>query len=300
MATVSKKGKITPVAKGTAKITVNISQNNKTFKRNLYVTVKDPCIKITSKIDVLMTGETFTLSAKAYGSKEKIKWKVSNSKVAQIDEKTGEIKGKSGGTVTVTAYAGNLKQTCKITVKEVKELTISGKTEMVVGDKFTFTVSNADKNEKLKWSVSGDNAKCLESSGKKQEVIALKAGTVKLKVKSETGYGEMKIKIKNLEFVGDNTIRAGETKKLKLNSEQAYNYVLFSMKDESIADYKYYGGGNLEIVGIKEGSTTLKAFYNGNKYIDDYTISIPVKVVSAPDFTITGDDLMVVGYNYYY
>ena len=51
-------------------------------------------------------------------SKTSFTWKISNSSIASINEKTGTVKGKDGGSATITVTASNGKKaTCTLTVK---------------------------------------------------------------------------------------------------------------------------------------------------------------------------------------
>jgi len=296
VATVSKKGKVTPLATGSAKITVSISQNNKTYKCYLNITVKEPYIKITEKPSELKVGESFKLAAKVYGSKQKLKWKVSDSKIAKIDAGSGVITAKAAGKVTVTAYAGELKKTFKITVSEPenRELIIDGNSEMVVGETIIFAVTNANEDKNLEWSVSNSNAKCSDVYGNEAEITALKPGKVKVKVKSANGYGEKTIEIKDLKIQGNNTLSVGEIAHFTLNSEQAYFYVYWTVEDQTVAEIVEETDG-VKVAGLSEGSTVLTANYSWNSNVDDFKVNIPINVKNTPDFSISGDTVIEAG-----
>jgi hypothetical protein len=77
----------------------------------------DPSIKL--KIDsmsiVIPCGQTHTVKASLIGSKAKITWKSSDTKIATVDE-NGKITAKKAGSVTVTATAVGKKAICHVQV----------------------------------------------------------------------------------------------------------------------------------------------------------------------------------------
>ena len=109
VATVSKKGVISVLKNGTAKITVKNSAG-KTFVFN--ITASAPKISVKSK--TLNVGKTLTLSV---SKATNVKWSSSNTKVATVNKK-GKVTAKKAGNATITAKAGSMKFTCKITVKK--------------------------------------------------------------------------------------------------------------------------------------------------------------------------------------
>lgn len=108
-------GKVTAVKKGTATITAYVTAGGKNKIFTVLVNVKNPFVKITKSTKTIKKGKTYQFKAKAYGLKEKIKWKVSNSKIASINKSTGKLKAKKAGKVTVTAKCG--KKSAKKTIK---------------------------------------------------------------------------------------------------------------------------------------------------------------------------------------
>lgn len=77
---------------------------------------KKASLKIVTKASKKFTaGKKYTLKAKKTNTNKTLKWSVSNKKIATINEKTGVLKAKKAGKVTVTVTCGSLKQ--KITIK---------------------------------------------------------------------------------------------------------------------------------------------------------------------------------------
>lgn len=103
VATVSGKGVVKALSRGTAGIKVTIKQNNKTYASKLTVTVESPYIVISDLKFTLEKGESYLFQGTAYGIKgAAFTWTSSDPKVASVNKKTGEVKGLSVGTTTIT------------------------------------------------------------------------------------------------------------------------------------------------------------------------------------------------------
>ena len=70
---------------------------------------------LTSKNKKFVAGKKYTLKAQKKNTSKKLKWSVSNKKIATINENTGVLKAKKAGKVTITVTCGDLKK--KITIK---------------------------------------------------------------------------------------------------------------------------------------------------------------------------------------
>lgn len=116
-ATVSKNGKVTAKAKGTAVITAKVTQNDTTYKLKIKVTVKNPTIKMTDSTKQLTVGQTYTFKAKAYGLKGDITWTSGNQAVASVTAK-GKVTAKAAGTTLIQAQVNGKSVSCRLTVKQ--------------------------------------------------------------------------------------------------------------------------------------------------------------------------------------
>lgn len=102
VATVTKRGVISPVAKGKAVITVTVVQLKKNYQSKITVTVKNPYVSIIDKIDTIEQGEKWKFTGKVYGvEKPEAVWSSSNEKVATINAATGEMKAVTTGMTTI-------------------------------------------------------------------------------------------------------------------------------------------------------------------------------------------------------
>lgn len=121
IASVSSNGKIKAKAPGTATITVTVKGVHGNVSASCKVTVVGPTITLNKTSLKLGKDEKAALIATVKNSKKNVKWKTSNSKVVSISKKknTVTLKAKKAGTATITAYIGNAKASCKVTVQEV-------------------------------------------------------------------------------------------------------------------------------------------------------------------------------------
>lgn len=105
---VTKKGVVKGLRKGTATITAKIGK--KTYKCK--VTVESPKLSSTKK--TVTAGTSFTL--KLNGTKQTVKWYTSNKKIATVSKK-GVVKTLRAGSVKITAKVGGKSYVCRVTVK---------------------------------------------------------------------------------------------------------------------------------------------------------------------------------------
>ena len=125
IASVTKKGKVKGLKKGTAKITVTAKDGSKK-KATLTVKVVNPVkvtkVKLNQTAAAVNVGGTVTLKATCTPTKatnKAVSWKTSNKGVATVTAK-GVVKGVKAGTATITATAkdgSKKKASCTVTVK---------------------------------------------------------------------------------------------------------------------------------------------------------------------------------------
>jgi hypothetical protein len=140
VASVSSAGVVTPVKKGTSKLTVTIKHLEKTYTSYIAVTVKNPYLSIANKPgeNTLVAGSDYRLIPKRYGfSGTAAKWYSSNCMVARIDVSTGMIHARSAGTTKIT---------CVVKVKNNGSVT-------AVKKYATFILTVADKTDENKMQV---------------------------------------------------------------------------------------------------------------------------------------------------
>ena len=160
-------GNITGINKGSATVYAKIGTKSLKCK----VKVEDPSIN-KSEATIEM-GKKVKL--KVTGTKQKVKWKSSNKKVAKVTKK-GSVKGVRGGTAVITATVKGRQYTCNITVIEpsISHASIS----IAKGATFQLSVNNT--SQKKTWKSSN---KKIAKVSKKGLVTGVKAGKVKITAK---------------------------------------------------------------------------------------------------------------------
>ena len=130
IASVDKAGQITPRSAGSTKIQVSIKQKGKLYTYTINVTVKDPYFEIISNKEAAYVDASTVFEVKRYGFSSKVKWKLSKdskaiAKLTTIDSTKCEINALKEGTITLTAYWGELSQTIEV-------ILLNGKGELYV------------------------------------------------------------------------------------------------------------------------------------------------------------------------
>lgn len=187
IASVTAKGVIKPVAKGSATVTITIKQNKKTYTRKITVTVAEPALKETKKT-LYVGGDNYKIAFKNNAAKPTISYKSSNTKIARVTT-AGVIKPVAAGsakiTVTIKQGGKTFTRTIAITVAKPSVKITTNIPEMEVGDSIKLdAVTYGLKNTKAVWSVSDKTV--LSFTTKTRELKALKAGTAKVTFKDKT------------------------------------------------------------------------------------------------------------------
>ena len=190
VATVNANGVVT--TKKAGKVTITATSNgDKTKFGSIEITVSAATVPVTSvtvagAAAMTVDGEqTLTATvAPANATDKTVTWKSSDATVATVDA-NGKVVAKKAGEVTITATAGGVSGTLKITVSDkaptvipVQSVTVTGKQELVEGASTTLTatVAPADATDKtVTWKSSDESVATVDKDG---VVTAKKAGTV--------------------------------------------------------------------------------------------------------------------------
>ena len=177
---------VTAKAPGEALITVKTEDGGKTA--SCTVTVKEKIIPVES-ISLNQTtlslkiGEKETLTATAEGATDPtVIWESSDELIATVVD--GAVTGKSEGTATITAKAGEQSATCTVIVSKipVSSITINGaEPTLVEGDTLilTATITPSDASYKtVTWTSSNGTVAIVDQNGK---VTAKSVGTATIK-----------------------------------------------------------------------------------------------------------------------
>lgn len=110
VAAVNSSGKVTGKKAGTAVITAKVTQQGKNYSLKCKVKVSKKRLAFSKKKARIKKKKSYTFKVKKYGVSGKVRWKVSNKKLASIGKTSGKFKAKKKkGKVKVTAYCGKYK-----------------------------------------------------------------------------------------------------------------------------------------------------------------------------------------------
>ncbi|MCM1055919.1 MAG: Ig-like domain-containing protein [Bacteroides sp.] len=272
VATVDSTGKVTAVASGTATITVK-SNADETKKATCTVTVTNPATAIALSDMTVLVGEDKTIALAltpedadeptvVYTSSDPTIFTVAN----------GKVTGVAAGEATLTATAGELTASCKVTVSaeaipatkvELNKTTL----ELEVGGTaaLTATLTPADSTDTLVWSSSVPATATVDQTGK---VTAVAEGTTVITVKANDGVSAsctVTVSAKTIaitEVVLDKTtasVEEGETVQLtatvKPEDTTEDKTVTWESSDGTVATVDSTG----KVTAVKAGTATITA-----------------------------------------
>ena len=135
---VTKKGVVKGLKKGTATITAKIGKK----KYKCKVTVEAPKLSSTKK--TVTAGTSFAL--KLNGTKRTVKWYTSNKKIATVSSK-GVVKTLRAGSVKITAKLGGKSYVCRLTVKAKPAPVVSEKDKAAA--QYNALINNLKKEKNI-------------------------------------------------------------------------------------------------------------------------------------------------------
>ena len=261
VATVSSKGLVTAKSKGTATITVKVS--NKTAKCK--ITVKNVIVKLNSSSKTIYVGSSATVKATVTGSNKKATWKIQNSKVATIKASGNSvtITAKNKGTTYLTATVEKTTVKCKITVNNVVITLNTTKIEMYNDESNIITATVKGSNKSVSWISSNSSVATLKATGNTVNVIAKKSGKAKISAKLENTTVTCNVYV--YDYITQITLNTTEhqmypDEKFRMTATvypptARYKDVNWSVSDTSIATIDTLGN----VTGYKAGIVTITA-----------------------------------------
>ena len=136
-------------------------------------------ITLNKKTATIYKGKTTTLKATVTGAEAaKVTFTSNNTKVATVNKTTGKVTAKAKGTATITAKYGDVKVTCKVTVKN-PTLTLSKTSAFVKVGKTTKITAKATPSGKVTYKSSNKKVATVSSNG---TIKGIKKGTAKITV----------------------------------------------------------------------------------------------------------------------
>ena len=252
VATVSSTGVVKGIKAGTATITATAGS----AKATCTVTVKNGTVKLNRTTATVYTGKTVTVKATTTPAAT-VKYTSSNPKIATVSS-TGVVKGVKAGTVTITATAGNVKATCKVTVK-TSTIKFAKASATIYKGKTVTVKATATPSATVKYTSSNPKVATVNSST--GVVKGVKAGTVTITATAGNLKTTCKVIVKNPTFSlvkYSATIKAGKTTTISSKAAPA-NKVTYVSSNKKIATVTSKG----VVKGIKKGKATITVKCNG-------------------------------------
>lgn len=309
IATVSKDGKVTAVAAGSATIRGEIAGGETAY---LYVTVieKVESIKLNYDEKVIYREDEITLVANftpSGATNQNVKWESSKPSVAIISAK-GKVKGITAGTtiITCTTDDGSFKAICVIHVRELSTKIKLNHTFYAVGLKQSFvlkptvTTTNAT-NKKVEYTSSNNSIASVNSEGK---ITGKKIGYTTITVTASDGSGARatcrvrvvrpttSIKL-NRKIM---TMIAGRSTILKATiypKNSSYKTVTWTSSKPEVA--RVLSDGTVTALSPGETTITASSRDNGGKKKAYCYITVREEVLSSGITVMTQNPVLIVG-----
>lgn len=255
----------------------NISKANGTLTITP-VQVPATAITLNTTSQKLAEGKTVTLAATVTpaDTTDTVVWTSSNTKVATVSA-DGVVTAVKEGTAVITATAGNVKATCKITVskavvKVTKVSVTASARNIAAGKKVQLKAAVAPSkatNKAVTWKSS--NTKVATVSSKGVVTFSKKAGGKKVTITATAKdgskkYGKitltcMKGSVKKITLSGVKTLKAGKTAKVKAKvttmNGKANKTLTWTSSNTKIATVNKTG--KVKAVKGKKGTVTITA-----------------------------------------
>ena len=136
-------------------------------------------VTLNKKTATVYKGKTTTLKATVTGADaSKVTFTSSNPKVAAVNKTTGKVTAKAKGSAVITAKCGDVKATCKVTVKN-PTLTLNKTSASVKVGKTTKITAKAAPSGKVTYKSGNKKIATVSSNG---TIKGIKKGTAKITV----------------------------------------------------------------------------------------------------------------------
>ena len=283
---VDKKGEMTAVGKGTAKITVGSGEAKEAV---CTVTVKDYEMSLNPKSLTVFVDGSATITVSGLPNNDGLSWSSENKNIASVN-KNGKVTGKSVGSTTVTATWKHgdktYKASAKVTVKG-QGLTLSTYkiTSFYVGETRTIKATTSS-GQKVQWKSSDTSVAKVDSKGVVTAVGAGKA-TITATAGSHSESCSVTVIQPGISMTKSSaTLYVGESVALSASTTPSGASVSWSSSDTGVA--KVSGG---KVTAVKNGSATIQASmtYGGKTYKATCKITVknPGIKLSASSMSLT-------------
>lgn len=222
----------------------------------------------------LVVGNSYTLKVK--GSPKKVKWMVTNSRVASISSK-GKVTALKAGTAYIFAFADDKICVCNLTVTNAK-LNYKSVT-LDVGE--TFQLKLEGTKGKIKWYSYLPSVASVDSKGK---VTANDFGKTAITAKVGNSEYNCQVEVKGIRGISveleNDCLYQGECASIELNTypvSEKVKSISYKSSDESIAKVDENG----VITGVNPGAADITVTVN-----DRLSEKLKVTIIAQPILTV--------------
>jgi hypothetical protein len=281
IATVSTKGKVTGIKKGSTTVTATVGSK----KYKCSVTVKNPSIS-ASKLK-LNVSEEAKLTIK--GATDTVTWKSSDKSVATIS-KDGTVLAKAKGTAKITGTYKNKTYTCSLSVTYKK--LVSNTTNLIITEetKLIFTVNDAQDDEYVYYDVEDtDIVNCKFGKWNDDDkvelyIIPISIGETTVKITSDYSDEELIVHVTVKDSADTKKLTAEEVYQkcssatVQINTNIATGSGFFTDDGVVVTNYHVIEGASSIKVALKNGKEySVTSILGYSKELDLAILSIPTK-----------------------
>ncbi len=202
VATVNDKGLVTPVAAGTAIVSVECGGKTDTC----VVTVKQTATNIhedSIQLKTKGTNKTYALNKQIVGKTASVKWTTSDKNIATVSG--GKVTGKKAGTATITATANGVSDTVTVNVADFDPTIKLNQQEYTLytikGNSITLKATVDGSSKAVTWASSDTSVATVTNKGK---VTAIGAGTATISASANGVTAECIVDVTESSVVLDN------------------------------------------------------------------------------------------------
>lgn len=232
---------------------------------------------------ILEVGETKQLEIT--GTNHKVSWASNNRNIASVSY-GGKVTAKKPGTITITAFVGDERLTCKVTVIKPIQLS-SSSLALEIGEAKTLKITGT--SDKVTWSSNNTSVATVSSNGK---VTAKAAGQA---VITAAVNGREKTSIVSvLQMLPTAiTLEKGDTTTLSVSGTS--DKITWSSSNSLVASVSMNG----KVTAKAVGTATITAYVSGKRFSTVITVKQPIRLNHSWTTLSKGDtlDLDILGTN---